>query len=515
MRPRGHHEIERLGRRDQDVRRLAEHRLAVLLRCVAGAKAHSDRRADALQRCSQVAVDVVAQRLQRRDVDRRTPCPSASGSSGGVRIGRRAARESVDPPQERRQCLTRARGRADQRVVAEAIAGQPLSWAGVGASNEASNQRRTGSENGSRGVVFAVDFDAMSNRLSLRGGPYGLVALSVRSAHTEGVMAYQGKLSSISARVGASWSRSESLRCWIGHSTPMSGSSQRMPASVSGSYVARELVGDVRLFGHHAEAVARSRRGRTAGGGSRRSVGRPPSAGRSVSRAAGPRRRPRSRRERSARALPGRGGAGSEGRAGCRPRAREWFSCTKRRVDPVLAPDGLRETSRRGSRARRRAPSTSSRTRSGISVSIRVELTRAACRTALVVLAVLARADRLPPALVLPVPVDDAGDPLVEATPAPSSRALRLLRAERVAAVVARAVRDVLDQRLVAAGQLEDRASRRRCSRARRARRRCRPRPARRARARCRSPRRSPRPRASCGPACRRRRRAADRRRAR
>ena len=60
VRPRGHHQIERLGRRDQDVRRLAEHRLAVLLRRVAGSEADLDRRADALERRAQVAIDVVA-----------------------------------------------------------------------------------------------------------------------------------------------------------------------------------------------------------------------------------------------------------------------------------------------------------------------------------------------------------------------------------------------------------------------------------------------------------------------
>ena len=50
----------------------------------------------------------------------------------------------------------------------EAIAGQPLSWAGVGASNEASNQRLTGAENGSSAVDVSVGFEAMSNPLSLR-----------------------------------------------------------------------------------------------------------------------------------------------------------------------------------------------------------------------------------------------------------------------------------------------------------------------------------------------------------
>ncbi len=40
----------------------------------------------------------------------------------------------------------------------EAIAGQPLSWAGVGASNDASNQRLTGAENGCKSSGFLSRF---------------------------------------------------------------------------------------------------------------------------------------------------------------------------------------------------------------------------------------------------------------------------------------------------------------------------------------------------------------------
>ena len=56
-----------------------------------------------------------------------------------------------------------------------AIFGQPCAWAGVGAANEASNQRRTGSENGSRGdsaVGFArVANPPMLRRVAAGGGP--------------------------------------------------------------------------------------------------------------------------------------------------------------------------------------------------------------------------------------------------------------------------------------------------------------------------------------------------------
>ena len=68
-RARGHHQVERLRGRDQDVGRLAPHRLALALRRVAGAQADRDLRADPLQRRAEVALDVVGERLQRRDVD--------------------------------------------------------------------------------------------------------------------------------------------------------------------------------------------------------------------------------------------------------------------------------------------------------------------------------------------------------------------------------------------------------------------------------------------------------------
>src|SRR4051794_13986636 len=75
----------------------------------------------------------------------------------------------------------------------------------------------------------------------------------------------------------------------------------------------------------------------------------------------------------------------------------------------------------------------------------------------LVVVPVLAGADRGPPVLVVAVPVDGPGEAVLEAHPRlPAELRAELVRAERVAAVVPGAVRHVLDQRLVAAGQLED-----------------------------------------------------------
>ena len=73
------HQVERLRRRDEDVRRVAEDGRACGLRGVAGAQRGADLRrrdahlardvADASERRFEVALDVAAQRLQRRDVD--------------------------------------------------------------------------------------------------------------------------------------------------------------------------------------------------------------------------------------------------------------------------------------------------------------------------------------------------------------------------------------------------------------------------------------------------------------
>ena len=98
-------EIERLGRRDQDVRVLAEHRLALLLRRVARADADAQVGLDARQRAAQVPFDVVVERLQRRDVEQ----PQS--------LARALLGQPVDPVEEGRERLARAGRRLDQRVL--------------------------------------------------------------------------------------------------------------------------------------------------------------------------------------------------------------------------------------------------------------------------------------------------------------------------------------------------------------------------------------------------------------
>ena len=102
---RGQHQEEGLGRRDQDVGRRAHDRRPLLLRGVAGADGHAQLRAEAGERPAQVPLDVVVQRLQRRDVEE----PQA-------RTGR--LREPVDPVEEGRERLARAGRRLDQDVAA-------------------------------------------------------------------------------------------------------------------------------------------------------------------------------------------------------------------------------------------------------------------------------------------------------------------------------------------------------------------------------------------------------------
>ena len=79
---RGEHQEERLGRRDQDVRRLLDELAALLLRRVAGADADAQLRAEAGERPAQVPLDVVVERLQRRDVEHPQAAARASSRAG-------------------------------------------------------------------------------------------------------------------------------------------------------------------------------------------------------------------------------------------------------------------------------------------------------------------------------------------------------------------------------------------------------------------------------------------------
>jgi hypothetical protein len=117
---RGEHEVERLGRRDEDVGRGAGEPAAVARARVAGAHAHRDVGSlgaqassglgDAHERRTEVAFDVDAECLERGDVEH----------AGAVQllVGRGRRGQRVDRPEERGERLARAGRRDDEGVVA-------------------------------------------------------------------------------------------------------------------------------------------------------------------------------------------------------------------------------------------------------------------------------------------------------------------------------------------------------------------------------------------------------------
>ena len=106
-RPRGEQEEERLRRGDEDVRRLAEHRRALLLRRVAGAHRDVEVGAQPGKRAAEVPLDVVVERLERRDVEEAEPLARRLGQAidskekGGERLSRAGRRLDEDVPAAR------------------------------------------------------------------------------------------------------------------------------------------------------------------------------------------------------------------------------------------------------------------------------------------------------------------------------------------------------------------------------------------------------------------------------
>ena len=122
------HDVERLGRRDEDVRRLPKHSRPRRLRCVAGAHGDADLRerlasrleplAQLGERTLEVPLDVVVQGFQRRDVQ----------DLHRIRQrGRRAVDdELVELPKKRAERLAGASGGEDERVGAARDRGPTL-----------------------------------------------------------------------------------------------------------------------------------------------------------------------------------------------------------------------------------------------------------------------------------------------------------------------------------------------------------------------------------------------------
>ena len=138
----GQHQVQRLGRRDQDVGRVAGDlsrrssagvspvRLATEM-CGDGFAEALGRQGDPGQRRPEVALDVVGQCLERRDVQ-------DTDEAGRLARRRRAGvgREAVQRPQERGKGLAAAGRSVDERVMAARDRG-PAAHLGVGRRLEA------------------------------------------------------------------------------------------------------------------------------------------------------------------------------------------------------------------------------------------------------------------------------------------------------------------------------------------------------------------------------------------
>ena len=124
----GQQQVERLGRGDEDVRRSAQHAGALGGQGVSGADAGADGRAeiatgggqllDLGQRAIEVLLDVVGERLERRDVE---------DLGGGSEVaGDSQAEELVNGDQERGESFAGAGGRGDEGGVAAEDGGPAL-----------------------------------------------------------------------------------------------------------------------------------------------------------------------------------------------------------------------------------------------------------------------------------------------------------------------------------------------------------------------------------------------------
>jgi hypothetical protein len=82
---------QRLGGRDEDVRRRPQHPAALLGRRVAGADGDGELRAEPCERTAEVPLDVVVERFERGDVEQAQPLARGPRSAGRCRGGMRPA----------------------------------------------------------------------------------------------------------------------------------------------------------------------------------------------------------------------------------------------------------------------------------------------------------------------------------------------------------------------------------------------------------------------------------------
>ena len=148
-------QVQALRGRDEDVRRVAGRsrggprsgvspvRLATLMRG-AGLAETLGRQPDPGERRPQVALDVVGQGLERRDVEDPDVAGLGRASARGWDRGRAGRGTTGTRPGSCRS----PSGRGSACAAPRAMAAQPSAWAWVGASKLASNQARTAGENG-------------------------------------------------------------------------------------------------------------------------------------------------------------------------------------------------------------------------------------------------------------------------------------------------------------------------------------------------------------------------------
>ena len=151
---RGEHQVERLGRGDEQVGRVAQHAPALVGRGVAGAHAH-DRRVERARRgarrpgrCRRAGP---AGSSRRR---RRGPAAARRRAAGCGARGPRAAGSETSrsrPQRKAASVLPEPVGASTSVCSPEAMAGQPWACGGVASAKVVENQARTGAEKRSSG----------------------------------------------------------------------------------------------------------------------------------------------------------------------------------------------------------------------------------------------------------------------------------------------------------------------------------------------------------------------------
>ena len=162
----GEDQVQRLGRGDEDVRRVADQVAPLVGRRVAGPDADLDlrhrlaqplgRQADPGQRRPQVALHVVDERLERRDVQDADRARRARGRGRGSRPSRSRHHRNAA------SVLPLPVGAWIRVWRPAAMLAQPSTWAGVGAAKAERNHSATAGPKGASGSSGPPDSDGGS-----------------------------------------------------------------------------------------------------------------------------------------------------------------------------------------------------------------------------------------------------------------------------------------------------------------------------------------------------------------